>query len=74
VSKVGMTSRRAAAEGHRRGRHRRQHHDRPGQLLGFSGLLYVQGNLTVREPCEIQGAVVVTGTVTIQGRQRLRDR
>lgn len=38
-----------------------------GSYSAFSGLLYVQGNLTVREPCEIQGAVVVTGSVTIQG-------
>jgi hypothetical protein len=38
-----------------------------GSYSAFSGLLYVQGNLTLREPCEIQGAVVVTGTVTVQG-------
>lgn len=38
-----------------------------GSNSSFSGLLYVQGNLTLREPCEIQGAVVVTGTVTVQG-------
>jgi hypothetical protein len=38
-----------------------------GSYSSFSGLLYVQGNLTLREPCEIQGAVVVTGTVTVQG-------
>lgn len=38
-----------------------------GSYSAFSGLLYVQGNLTVREPCEIQGAVVVTGSVTVQG-------
>jgi len=38
-----------------------------GTYSAFSGLLYVQGNLTVREPCEIQGAVVVTGSVTVQG-------
>jgi hypothetical protein len=38
-----------------------------GSYSSFSGLLYVQGNLTVREPCEIQGAVVVTGSVTVQG-------
>ena len=38
-----------------------------GSYSAFSGLLYVQGNLTVREPSEIQGAVVVTGTVTVQG-------
>lgn len=38
-----------------------------GSYSSFSGLLYVQGNLTVREPSEIQGAVVVTGTVTVQG-------
>lgn len=38
-----------------------------GSYSAFSGLLYVQGNLVVREPCEIQGAVVVTGTVRIEG-------
>ena len=38
-----------------------------GSNSNFSGLLYVQGNLTLREPCEIQGAVVATGTVTVQG-------
>jgi hypothetical protein len=38
-----------------------------GSYSSFSGLLYVQGNLTVREPCEIQGAVVVTGSVTLEG-------
>jgi hypothetical protein len=29
--------------------------------------LYVNGNLTVREPCELQGSIVVTGAVTVQG-------
>lgn len=38
-----------------------------GTYSAFSGLLYVQGNLTIREPCEIQGAVVVTGTVRVEG-------
>ncbi|MBL9079695.1 MAG: hypothetical protein JNL08_19490 [Planctomycetes bacterium] len=38
-----------------------------GSYSAFSGLLYVQGNLTMREPSEIQGAVVVTGTVTVLG-------
>ncbi len=38
-----------------------------GSYSAFSGLLYVQGNLTIREPSEIQGAVVVTGTITVQG-------
>ncbi|MBM4062578.1 MAG: hypothetical protein FJ265_15995 [Planctomycetes bacterium] len=38
-----------------------------GSYSSFSGLLYVQGNLTLREPCEIQGAVVATGAVTVQG-------
>jgi len=38
-----------------------------GSYSAFSGLLYVQGNLILREPCEIQGAVVVTGTVRIEG-------
>jgi len=38
-----------------------------GSYSAFSGLLYVDGNLTVREPCEIQGSVVCTGTITVQG-------
>lgn len=38
-----------------------------GSYSAFSGLLYVQGNLTIREPSEIQGAVVVTGSITVQG-------
>ncbi len=38
-----------------------------GSYSSFSGLLYVQGDLTMREPCEIQGAVVVTGTVRVEG-------
>lgn len=38
-----------------------------GSYSAFSGLLYVDGNLTIREPSEIQGAVVVTGTITVQG-------
>ena len=38
-----------------------------GSNSTFSGLLYVQGNLVLREPCEIQGAVIVTGSVTIEG-------
>jgi hypothetical protein len=33
----------------------------------FSGLLYVDGQLTVRAPCEIEGAVIVTGNFNIQG-------
>jgi hypothetical protein len=38
-----------------------------GSYSAFSGLLFVQGNLTIREPSEIQGAVVVTGSVTVEG-------
>ncbi len=38
-----------------------------GSYSAFSGLLYVQGNLTIHEPSEIQGAVVVTGSVTVVG-------
>ena len=33
----------------------------------FNGLLYVDGNLTLRAPCELSGAIVCTGNVTIQG-------
>ncbi len=39
----------------------------PGSNSSFSGLIYVDGNLTVRAPSEILGAVVVTGNVTVQG-------
>ena len=39
----------------------------PGSYSAFSGLLYIQGNLTIREPTEVQGAVVVTGSVLLQG-------
>jgi hypothetical protein len=39
----------------------------PGSNSNFSGLLYVDGNLTVRAPAEIQGSVVCTGSVTVQG-------
>lgn len=38
-----------------------------GSNSNFSGLLYVEGNLTMRDPSEINGAVVVTGNCTIQG-------
>lgn len=38
-----------------------------GSNSNFSGLLYVDGNLTVRAPCEINGSVVCTGNVTVQG-------
>jgi hypothetical protein len=33
----------------------------------FSGLLYVEGNLTIYEPCEINGSVVCTGNVNVRG-------
>ena len=39
----------------------------PGNGSMFSGLLYVDGNFTMRSPSEIRGAVVGTGNVTIQG-------
>src|SRR5262249_770496 len=39
----------------------------PSSYSSFSGLLYVAGSLTLREPSELQGAVVVTGGVTVQG-------
>ncbi|MCA8948412.1 MAG: hypothetical protein KDE27_02855 [Planctomycetes bacterium] len=38
-----------------------------GSYSNFSGLLYVEGNLWMREPSEIRGAVVVTGSVQVQG-------
>jgi hypothetical protein len=33
----------------------------------FTGLLYVNGNLTIREPCELNGTIICTGTVVIEG-------
>ncbi|MBX3464724.1 MAG: hypothetical protein KF830_16260 [Planctomycetes bacterium] len=33
----------------------------------FSGLLYVEGNLTVRAPSEINGSVICGGNMTVQG-------
>lgn len=38
-----------------------------GSYSSFSGLLYVVGNLTMHEPSQIQGAVVVTGSVSVVG-------
>jgi hypothetical protein len=38
-----------------------------GNNSNFSGLLYVDGNLTMRDPSEINGAVVCTGGASIQG-------
>ena len=39
----------------------------PGNGSDFSGLLYIDGNLTARAPCELAGAVIVTGNMTLQG-------
>lgn len=39
----------------------------PGNNSNFSGLLYVEGNLTVRDPSEIRGSVICTGNMTVQG-------
>jgi hypothetical protein len=39
----------------------------PSSYSGFNGLLYVSGNLVLREPSEINGATVVGGTVLLQG-------
>lgn len=38
-----------------------------GSNSNFSGLLYVDGNLTMRGPSDVRGAVVVTGNMTLQG-------
>ena len=45
----------------------------PGNQSTFSGLLYVDGNLTVREPCEFKGSIVVTGNTTVQGSADFAD-
>ena len=39
----------------------------PGNNSNFSGLLYVEGSLTVRSPCEFNGSIICTGAVTVQG-------
>ena len=38
-----------------------------GNYSNFSGLLYVEGNLTLRAPSEIRGSVICTGNMTVQG-------
>jgi hypothetical protein len=42
-------------------------HIQSGSNSNFSGLLYVDGNLTMRGPSDVRGAVVVTGNMTLQG-------
>jgi hypothetical protein len=39
----------------------------PGSNSAFSGLVYAAANLTMREPAELQGAVVALGNTTLQG-------
>jgi hypothetical protein len=39
----------------------------PGNNSNFNGLLYVEGNLTVRSPSLIRGSVICTGNMTVQG-------
>jgi hypothetical protein len=39
----------------------------PGNNSNFNGLLYVEGNLTVRAPSIIKGSVICTGNLTVQG-------
>jgi len=41
----------------------------PGSNSDFRGLLYVDGNLTLRGPAVIRGSVICTGNVTVQGAQ-----
>jgi len=38
-----------------------------GSKSYFTGLLYVDGNLTVREPCDLNGTIICTGTVNVVG-------
>jgi hypothetical protein len=38
-----------------------------GSGSAFSGLLYVDGNLTINAPAEIQGTVICTGSINISG-------
>lgn len=39
----------------------------PGSNSTFSGLIYVNGNLTIQAPSEILGAIVCNGNVMVQG-------
>lgn len=39
----------------------------PGSNSNFSGMLYVDGDLTVNAPAEIRGAVVCTGDLRLEG-------
>lgn len=39
----------------------------PGSNSNFSGFLFVDGNLSMRAPAEIRGAVLVRGNMTLQG-------
>ncbi|MCA8958195.1 MAG: hypothetical protein KDC87_19115 [Planctomycetes bacterium] len=38
-----------------------------GNKTSFNGLLYVEGNLSIREAADMYGAVICTGTVTVNG-------
>jgi len=38
-----------------------------GNKSYFTGLLYVNGNLTIREPCDLNGTIICNGTVRIEG-------
>jgi hypothetical protein len=39
----------------------------PGTNTSFSGLVYVSGSFSMRAPADIQGAVVTTGAISLQG-------
>jgi formylmethanofuran dehydrogenase subunit C len=39
----------------------------PGSMSNFRGLLYIDGNFSMRAPALIEGAVVCTGNMTLQG-------
>jgi hypothetical protein len=39
----------------------------PGNNSNFSGLLYVDGSLTLRSPSVVNGSIVCTGDLTVQG-------
>lgn len=38
-----------------------------GSKSFFTGMLYVEGNLTVREPCDLNGTIICTGNVLVSG-------
>lgn len=38
-----------------------------GSTSYFTGMLFVDGDLTIREPCDLNGTIICTGTTTVWG-------